>query len=276
MTDIKPYEGPIALIADGTDDAQETLAENLAGGDKGFRLSDLARVVWPGAGDDRFFVKSKTGERRAEEFVGIVLGQVAPRKFYIASYQAGGDDYPDCSSTDGEVGLVADSWADAADAETGRVAHYTPDGTLIEFGGACGSCPMSEWGSAMKIKPERQSRAQACSERRHLLFQPVGARLPVIIDAPPTALQGWRAFGMEMYDAGLRLSRTVVRLTLAAKSGEVSQLRPEVVGTISSEQTERLRALMPSMRQQPQLAAPEFTPEQDAREQELIGDKIPF
>lgn len=252
MSDISQYEGSFAVI-DSAVNMQEMAEENLGGG--GFTLSDLRMVVFPGAGDDRFYVKSAAGEERAERITGVVLGQKAQRRFYRQPYVSGGNNPPDCSSEDGITGQwIAE--LDDMSKENGRLFFYDANGVDWNFGGACNGCPMAEFGSIMKVNPSRESRGQACTESRLLMVQQPDRYRPLLFRIPPTALSDWRAFGNQLFDRGLLLSQVVVSFSLKAASGETARLVTEIVGVLPKETRDVLKSGAPNLRQLAPATAP--------------------
>lgn len=250
---------------------QEVVRENY--GDEGmqFDLSTLPTYVYPGAGGDRWIVKTAgMPEERRDTFTGTILSFRMNRSMYLGGYTPGSNDPPDCSSADGSVGRVA------TDSDGSPIENIVP-GTNVHFGGDCSTCPLNKWGSRQLVDARYSGDGKACREGRVLLgLEPERTR-PVIIRLPSTALRAWDALRGELTDRSLGLSRAIIELSLHPKdSGSTPELHIRIVGEVPYEDSVVLKASMPDIKRPTVLidapAAPVLTAEQEA----AIDESVPF
>ena len=103
-SEVEVYEGAFRILDAGDDSMADILAENFVG-DDGFTAGDLTRVKFPREGDAWQF--EDAGEKRIEaEIVGVPVRQQVSRTFYLAGYEEGSNDAPDCRSNDGTTGII--------------------------------------------------------------------------------------------------------------------------------------------------------------------------
>lgn len=248
MPDKKPETTP-ETFAILKPEVREAIEEAFDGQMPELNLSDLPTVVYPSAGDDRWIVKSGGGnEERASAIRGVVVAQRINRTMYLSQYGAGSTEAPDCSSHDGKVGNPR---KDDAGAELSIL--NTPSGD-ITFGGACSACPLNEWESRRLIDTRYSGDGKACREGRILLILPPDRVRPVVMRLPSTAIRTWSGLAWDLVDKGLVLSRTILKFTLSAKSGETAQLHVVPDGEVDADDARALKSLMPSFKR-PQLAA---------------------
>ena len=120
---------------------------------------------------------------------GTVLASHRVRRFYVSKdleVQAL------CVSNDMENGI-------ADDERMSESPFQEPVGLK------CGSCPANEWGSAAHlVGNSNANRGKACSERRNIIFQPVGEEgmsLPILLSLPPTSLANYTNYVSSLFSS---------------------------------------------------------------------------
>lgn len=189
------------------DSAQESLIRaNLAGDEVG--VGDLDRIKVPSGGGLTWNVPALEGERQEKALEGIIL-HVARRRAFWRDPQPKGTQ-PDCSS---------------ADCVTG---HGDP-------GGPCASCPMNEFGSAIR-QGGGQGRGKACKEVALLFLLRPGQNLPEIVSVPPGSLKAVKQYRLKLQ---VPYFAAITRLELERKSNKdgisFAQIKPTYVGAIPAE-----------------------------------------
>lgn len=273
---LQPYDGNFAILGPEAEEYLDILEENT-----GSRQINAASIpVWrfPGSGGEEWVFEDETGARqRTATLRGVVLAQRKERVFFRDAYSGGGAP-PDCRSNNGEVGSpLTDDGGQVLD------LIYAPNGREIQFGGACSSCPLSQWESKQLIDPSYSGSAQACSEHRFLVIQRPDQPTPEGVRLPPSALRSWTAFGEQVSRARTRLSTLVVNLGLFLPKGKTTaELTVEAVAYINREQAAQLRAIAPDIKR-PALAERaesvsqgEYVPPPLGGEGDLNPDDLPF
>lgn len=186
---------------------------------EGERLSefDLDRIKVPAAGGTVWQVPTIDGVENQEAIEGVILAIQVRRGFWESPFGGGAAGPPDCSSMDGITGVG------------------TP-------GGECATCPMNEFGSAVR-QDGKQGRGKRCSEKRLMLVLRAGDRLPIAISAPATSIKGIKQFLMRL---PVPMFQAVVSIGLEReKSGDgihYSRIVLGYIGHIGSEQGKQLQA----------------------------------
>ena len=167
---------PITLEGDWFSDSLNTLAtlneaDLLDEGDQ-FTVEDFvqvkmpkeARAGWhlPFPSEDQY--GNVTDETHLPAIDGVVLYMRSPRLYFDKPYVEGQTDRPSCVSRDGITG------------------EGTP-------GGACHTCTMNQWGSAVRLGLRAEGNAKACSQRTDLYVLTPLSPFPILISAPPTSLK---------------------------------------------------------------------------------------
>lgn len=153
-------------------EALNALAYNIAG--EQIDEFDLDRVRVPAGGLTVF----ETPEGEAVKTIdGIMISVGIRRAFWARPFGDGGNVPPDCSSTDGLVGLG-------------------------DPGGNCAHCPYNQFGSSLK-QDGSQGRGKRCRESRAIFVIRAEDRLPLVITAPATSLKNTKKYLM-----GLPVRRT--------------------------------------------------------------------
>lgn len=224
---------------------QEVVQENYGEEGMQFDLTKLPKYVYPGAGGDRWIVKTAgMPEERREAFTGVVLSFRTQRSMYLGGYVAGSNDPPDCSSQEGAVGYPQKD-------EAGTVLNELPlaDGAFLTFGGACAKCPLNQWESRRLVDPRYSGNGKACREGRVLLgLEPERTR-PVLINLPSTALNAWDGLRGQLTDRSLGLSRAILEFSLHPKNSETTpDLLIQIVGEVPYEDSLLLKTSMPDIK----------------------------
>jgi hypothetical protein len=169
MSDSIVPAGSFAALAPSEEgvDLQEIVEINM--GPTGVDPSMLDRVKVPSGGSTIWEVPGLGDETEAEkELVGVIVGIQNVRSYFASKY-TGGNEPPDCSSSDGINGI--------------------PSSDSIEgYGGKCATCPKSQWGSAVD-DDGNPTDGQACSQRKLLMLLRPDSMLPLVVNVPPSSLK---------------------------------------------------------------------------------------
>lgn len=149
------------------------LIENI--GSQGLRPSDLDKIKVPAGGGSAWEVPTLKGPEPVKVLEGIVLHFKDVRAYW--SSKDSGNNPPDCSSSDGMVGMG------------------TP-------GGDCHKCPLAQFGTAVDQKGQ-PGKGQACKAMRMLLFLRQDDMIPMIVNLPPTSLQNAKKYFLRLVANGL-------------------------------------------------------------------------
>lgn len=160
--------------------ALSALAYNIAG--ESIDEFDLDRVRVPAGGLTVF----ETPEGEAVKTIdGIMISVGIRRAYWSKPFGDGGNVPPDCSSTDGLVGIG-------------------------EPGGNCAHCPFNQFGSAFK-QDGSQGRGKRCRESRAIFVIRAEDRLPLVITAPATSLKNTKKYLMSL---PVRRTQAITRFSL--------------------------------------------------------------
>lgn len=155
-----------------------------AAGENGLTPSDLDRVKIPSGGGVAWEIPSLEGPKTEKEIVGVILHHHDARAYWQQSMEeAGGNQPPDCSSSDGAKGLGLP-------------------------GGDCASCPLAAFGSGKK------GRGQACKAVKLLYILMPDDILPVVAVMAPTSIKPIRQYLIRLASRGLRASQVVTAIGL--------------------------------------------------------------
>lgn len=155
-----------------------------AAGESGFTSKDLDRVKIPSGGGVAWEIPSLSGVDTAKELVGVIIHHQDARAYWKQGIEeAGGNQPPDCSSSDGRNGLG------------------TP-------GGSCTTCPLAAFGSDSK------GNGQACKAAKILYMVTQETLLPIAVVMAPTSIKPLRQYLIRLASRGLRPSSVVTSITL--------------------------------------------------------------
>lgn len=233
-----PLSEKFPLISGGRE-VIEAIKDNLGG--QTINPGDLDRVVWPSGASKMFQIPSLDGSDERKEIEGIVLSVNRVRSYWKNPNPSNSP--PDCSSLDCKSGVG------------------TP-------GGDCGKCPLAVFGSAVR-QDGKQGRGQACKEKAVLFILRPGHTLPTVIRIPPSSLQTWKKFGLDIaQQKQVPFWRCVVKLSLRTeKSGDgidYPALVPSLVSVTTAEEGAAIKSFLDVMREVMQGAAAQEAKATDA------------
>lgn len=162
-------------------DIKAVIAANLEGETVSF--SDLDRIKVPSGGATTWKIPSLDGEKKADEFEGIVAMFKCGRSYWESEYTGEGTP-PDCASLDGLNG------------------RGNP-------GGVCENCKLNEFGSSPK-----GGNGKACKEVRSIFIVMPGSFLPIVLNVPPTGLKDFKRYRLRLANNGVNLTHTLTKFTL--------------------------------------------------------------
>ena len=145
------------------------IQENLAG--ETITPRDLQKITVPSQGVTKWIIPNpETGKKDAlDEIEGIIVYVGSPRAYWSTPLEMANRTPPDCSSTDGHVGVG-------------------------NPGGNCVSCPFNEWGSAKT----GSRKGKACKEQRLIYMIRPDDFLPTVLQAPVTSIEQLRKYMMRL------------------------------------------------------------------------------
>ena len=175
---------------------------------------DVDRISVPTGGGNLWTVPTLDGDENAKDITGIVVYWKEPRAYWkVAFDESGGGTPPDCSSDDGVNGIG-------------------------EPGGACGVCPLAQFGTHHK------GRGQACKQMRVLFMVREQEFLPIAVSCPPTSLGNMQKFFLRLAGRGIQYNHIVTRLTLGQdknKEGiKYSAVEPAMVRMLNEYEIEQI------------------------------------
>lgn len=194
--------------------AAQVMGMNLGGLE--LSASDLPRVKFPKA--PLWTLPTSKGDVNTATLTGAILYIRATRVFFAEKYSPKNPTPPACWSNDSITG-------------TGNP------------GGACRTCPMAKFGSAVKAGlADEGSNGQACAQRLMLAFLTPESRLPYIVSLPPTSLKPMKQFllGLDKpfwaYEISIGLEQKQNNF------GDYVVARPLPVKEMDAESIERIKA----------------------------------
>jgi hypothetical protein len=187
---------------------------NLAGDEVG--IGDLDRVKVPAGGGTTWTVQGIDGEKQVKFLEGIIV-HVARRRAYWESANPTGEQ-PDCSSTDCITGVG-------------------------DPGGPCMSCPLNQFGTAVKQGGGSGSgRGKACKESTLLFLLRPGANLPEVVVVPPGSLKPVKQYRLKLT---LPYFSAITRLELEKVSNKdgiaYARIKPTLVGQLPPDSAAQVR-----------------------------------
>lgn len=209
------------LRAEGREELLEVFHDNL--GDAGLSSLDLPRIKVPSGGALSWNVRSAEGEESVRELEGIVLAWRPGRLYWKKAIgEGGGRKPPDCTSTNGFIGIG-------------------------DPGGECSYCAYSKFGTSTK------GHGQACKQIRQLLFVRPGEILPHLISVPPTSLKACSEYFLMLLGRQIPYWSVVTRLRLEKASNEdqieYAKVQFALGQTLAREEREELRPFHDRMKQ---------------------------
>lgn len=226
--------------------AAALIRANLAGDD--VSVGDLDFIKVPPAGATSWTVPGPEGETISKTIEGVIL-HVARRRAYWRDSNPSNSP-PDCRSNDCVTGIGSP-------------------------GGACASCPMNEFGSAVR-QGGGQGRGKACKETCLLFLLMPGANLPAVVKIPPSSLRALRSYRLKLT---VPYFGAVTRLTLVKKPSKdgiaYSEVIPSLVGSLPVETQAQIQAYSSDLQSLFSSAADrDATGGQEGVESEAIEDPV--
>jgi len=222
--------GAFVALANRTETV-DLLMENF-GGDADLSPWDLQRIRIPAGGSQAWTLPSLDGGVVSTPAIECVVLVQRPGR---ALWRSATPDNrpPDCSSTDGRVGVG-------------------------DPGGNCAACPYNQWGSDPKGGP-----GKACKELRQLFMLRPEDRLPALLTLPPTSLKPWRQYKWQLTNAGLVYYGVLNKFGLRQRPNKAGQLvsviDPSMLRKFNEDEMAGIRELRAAI--QPMLARVQITEE---------------
>jgi hypothetical protein len=190
--DLVPYgeESPFALLRMNPVEAKDLLSDALGGA--ALSIADLDRIKVPSGGGTSWEVPSLDGETATKTIEGVIIHRATRRAYWPFAMEDRPDDHdgtPDCQSNDGEFGIG-------------------------EPGGACGRCPLNEFGSDLKGGP-----GKACKETRQLFVLTKDDLLPLVVVIPPASLANFKSYSLRLLRGQVGPSDVVTNISLEKVTG---------------------------------------------------------
>lgn len=212
------FDNPVLSDQDSFESVLDVLNENL-GDQMQMGLTDLDRVSVPN-GTKTFVVPTLDGEETQQDLTGIVLLARANRAYWPSKDL--GDEPPQCYSDDGVTGVG------------------TP-------GGACATCPLSQFGSAAQYIEGATGQGQACKQTMVVFLLTEDGFLPKVLRLPPTSLTNWRQYLIALTGRRLKVSdvltRFEVELDKNASGQSYSKITPKFGGRLGEDAKGQLSRL---------------------------------
>lgn len=180
--------------------------ENLSG--QQISPLNLSRIKVPSGDDTDFKIETASGVERQRAILGVITAFRPARAYWKKAFGTGRAGPPDCSSTDGFTGVG-------------------------DPGGSCPECPLAAFGTA-RMPDGSQGPGQACKEVRQLLVLLPGQMLPHMLSLPPTSLQNFSKYSLNLISAGASYWTVTTRMTLERATSQGGIHYPRVQFTLSS------------------------------------------
>jgi hypothetical protein len=163
-------------------DISAALSTNIGSGN--LSEFDLPRIKIPAGGGTQWTVPTLEGEAMEPQIEGVIVLARDTRAYYSQPIsETGGNQPPDCFSTDGVTG-------------SGKP------------GGACITCPLAVYGSAPGC------RGQACKQIKQLFVLRGSQLLPEVVTLPPTSLKAAKQYLLKLTSQGVPYYAVVTRIGL--------------------------------------------------------------
>jgi|WetSurMetagenome_2_1015567.scaffolds.fasta_scaffold03374_9 hypothetical protein len=155
-----------------------------AAGANGLSPQDLDRVKIPSGGGLAWEITTLEGVESVKDLMGIIIHHQDARAYWSKQIEeAGGNQPPDCSSTDGIRGVGAP-------------------------GGECATCPLAQFGS------DRKGRGQGCKAAKIIYMAVPENILPISVVMAPTSIKPMRQYLIRLAGRALRASQVVTSISL--------------------------------------------------------------
>jgi hypothetical protein len=219
----------LALSIPG-DSIQELILENV--GPNGIQPLDLDRIKIPAGGALSWEIPTLTGVETAQEVSGIIVYWKDGRALWTEAF-SGASTPPQCASEDAITGFG-------------------------NPGGACSSCPFSQWESDLK-----GGKGQACKLVRRAFVVRPGDLLPVMFPLPPTSVGALHKYGLRLASQGLLQYGVVTKFSLESATSNngirYSRATLKMERVLEDSEKEKIRSYVEGIR--PVLAQTKLSPE---------------
>lgn len=155
-------------------------------GSAGLGLQDLDSVKVPAGGGTSFSVPELSGDVDHKTIEGVIVSFSDTRSYWEGEY-TGGNEAPECSSSDGLVGVG-------------------------KPGGKCGTCVMSKFAE--------DGTGQPCKERRVMYILRNEGLLPIVVSAPTMSLRPLRKYFLRLASAGKQFNHVITSLCLVVEQNK--------------------------------------------------------
>lgn len=215
--------GGYLALSEDPQEIEAIINENLGG--QAITEFDLPRVKVPSGGATTWEIPSLMGIDSERTLSGVVVHFKLTRAYWPADADSGTP--PACRSNDGINGIG-------------------------DPGGACGTCPNAEFGSAVDDQG-RPAPGQACNAKEIWFMLRPGSYLPIVVALPATSLKAAKAYRVgQLGSAGVRLPSVVTSITLeVAKNGKgdpYAIARPNVAGMLDKDEAQAAVAYAKQMK----------------------------
>lgn len=194
---------------------RQALRENLGEGG-GTSPLDLIRIRVPAGGGTAWQVPTLEGPKNFDEVRGVIIHWSTVRAYWPEALgQGGGNQPPQCTSSDGDIG------------------HGNP-------GGDCDACPFN----AFQTANGGEGSGKACREARGLLFLGEGELMPYWLPAPTMSIKPLKSYFMQLASRGKPYHTVVTALKLiqAQNANKIvySQIEPRMMRELEPDEIEAM------------------------------------
>ena len=198
----------LPVLTQDVKEIKAVLAENM--GAANMTAADLDKIKVPSGDQNMWVMQTLNGPKAFEALEGVICMVQMGRSYWIS--EDVGNNPPDCSSVDTIVG-----YGKRGEQDLGDGPHD------------CASCPMNQFGSAIK-KGVAQA-GKACNERAHVFLLLGEGYLPQVVQVPATSLGAWRKYIARLSSFGKGYSAVVTKMGLAPKANKSGTKYLEIVFT---------------------------------------------
>lgn len=190
-------------------------------GTAGLTAFNLDRIKVPSGESNQWSVPTLKGNVPVPSFDAVILEMRDSRSYWKEPYGGGGNNPPDCSSSDAIIGIGVP-------------------------GGPCRRCPLAQFGTA--VKPNgKPAKGQACRQGKMMLLLRPTDLIPIMLVIPPGSLKENNKFLMRFTQSDLSPRHVVMRfaLNLTKNSDGVAynQVHMEMVRPLNTEELDRMLSI---------------------------------
>lgn len=214
-------QGNYALAKFTSEQLVETVVANF--GEDSLTPNDLDRVRIPSGNVRQWALPSLEGEDVMSKAIRGVIVMYRPGRAYWERGldESGGGSPPDCSSSDGKMGVG-------------------------QPGGVCANCPLNQFGSATKGK------GKACKEMRLLFLLRPESLLPLVMVLPPTSIKPMKKYLQRLTSAAIPYPKVETEIGLVEASNadgiKYSQATFKMLGKLDDASAKHVAAYAESMK----------------------------